>query len=122
MTKSTRRVFDASFKLQVVQMIRVQGLNITQVCRVLEVSRSGYYAARKRSQTPPAVCEAGVHLKAAFAASGCAYGSRRLRAAMALRGVVMGRYRVRSLTRQHVLPIWPNVLDRQFNPTRPDRV
>ena len=139
-TKSTRRVFDASFKLQVVQMIRVQGLGIGQFCRVLAVSRSGYYAHRKRRQTPPAVCEAGVHLKAAFAASGSAYGSRRLRAAVALRGVVMERYRVRTLMRQdglrsvwkrkfvhttdsrHALAIWPNVLDRQFNATRPNRV
>ena len=109
---------------------------VEQFCRVLAVSRSGYYAHRKRRQTPPAVCEASVHLKAAFAASGSAYGSRRLRAAVALRGIVMGRYRVRSLMRQHglrsvwkrkfvhttdsrhALPIWPNVLDRQFNPTR----
>ncbi len=28
-----RRVFDASFKLQVVQMIREQGLTVGQVCR-----------------------------------------------------------------------------------------
>jgi transposase len=32
-TKSKRRVFDASFKLQVVEMIRAQGLSIGQVCR-----------------------------------------------------------------------------------------
>ena len=32
-TKSKRRVFDASFKLQVVEMIRGQGLRIGQVCR-----------------------------------------------------------------------------------------
>ena len=76
---------------------------VAQLCRVLEVSRSGYYAARKRSQIPPAACEASVHLKAAFAASGGAYGSRRLRSAVALRGIVMGRYRVRSLMRQHDL-------------------
>jgi hypothetical protein len=57
---------------------------VEQLCRVLEVSRSGYYAARKRRQIPPAVCQASVHLKAAFAASGGAYGSRRPRAAVAL--------------------------------------
>ena len=76
---------------------------VEQLCRVLEVSRSGYYAARKRRQIPPAVCQASVHLKAAFAASGGAYASRRLRAAVALRGVVTGRYRVRSLMRPHGL-------------------
>ena len=31
-TKSKRRVFDASFKLQVVEMIRAQGLSIGEVC------------------------------------------------------------------------------------------
>ena len=35
---------------------------VEQLCRVLEVSRSGYYAARKRRQIPPAVCQASVHL------------------------------------------------------------
>lgn len=33
--KQKRRVFDASFKLQVVQMIRDQGLTVGQVCRDL---------------------------------------------------------------------------------------
>lgn len=33
MTTRTRRTFDAAFKLQVVQMIREQGLAIAQVCR-----------------------------------------------------------------------------------------
>ena len=32
-TKSKRRVFDASFKLQIVEMIRAQGLGIGQICR-----------------------------------------------------------------------------------------
>ena len=31
--RKTRRVFDASFKLQVVQMIKAQGLSIGQVCK-----------------------------------------------------------------------------------------
>ena len=85
------------------------------------------------------VCEAGVQLKAAFAASGGAYGSRRLRTTVESRGVVIGIYRVRRLMRQHglrsvwkrkfvqttdskhALSISPNVLDRQFNPTRPNQ-
>ena len=40
MTKSTRRVFDASFKLQVAQMIRVQGLNIGEVCRDMRLGET----------------------------------------------------------------------------------
>ena len=94
-----------AMSLQLIEQLQHKdnAVPVEQLCRVLEVSRSGYYAARKRRQIPPPVCQASVHLKAAFAASGGAYASRRLRAAVALRGVVMGRYRVRSLMRPHGL-------------------
>ena len=126
-----------SFEL--VRQLQEKAVPVDQACRMLAVSRSGYYTARKRRQVQPAVCQASVQLKAAFAASGRAYGSRRLRTAMATRGVVIGIYRVRRLMRQHglrsawkrkfvhttdskhALPISPNVLDRQFNPTQPNR-
>ena len=52
---------------------------VNQACRLLEVSRSGYYAnaaAHKQRLGTPVVCAASVHLKAAFAASQKAYGSR----------------------------------------------
>ena len=122
-----------SFEL--VRQLQEKAVAVDQICRVLEVSRSGYYSARQRSRVQPPVCETSVHLKAAFAASGGAYGSRRLRTAMASRGVVVGLYRLRRLMRQHglrpvwkrkfvhttdskhALPISPNVLGRQFNPT-----
>ncbi len=39
-TKSKRRVFDASFKLQVVEMIRTQGLSIAQVCRDMKLGET----------------------------------------------------------------------------------
>lgn len=35
-----RRVFDASFKLQVVQMIREGGLTVRQVCRDMELGET----------------------------------------------------------------------------------
>jgi transposase len=35
--KSTRRTFDTAFKLQVVKMIRDQGLSVGQVCRDLSL-------------------------------------------------------------------------------------
>ena len=126
-----------SFKL--VRQLQEKAVAVDQACRVLDVSRSGYYAVRRRSLALPAVCEASVQLKAAFAASGGAYGSRRLLAAVASRGIVMGRYRVRSLMRKHglrstwkrkfvhttdsrhALPISPNVLNRQFNPIQPNQ-
>ena len=126
-----------SFELA--RQLQEKAVAVDQVCRVLKVSRSGYYAARQLSRVQPSVCETSVHLKAAFAASGGAYGSRRLRTAMALRGAVVGIYRVRRLMRQHglrpvwkrkfvhttdskhALPISPNVLNRQFNPTGPNQ-
>jgi transposase len=39
-TKSKRRVFDASFKLQVVEMIRSQGLSISRVCQDMKLGES----------------------------------------------------------------------------------
>ena len=76
---------------------------VSQACRVLQVSQSGYYAARMRRRRAPVACAASVQLKAAFAASGRAYGSRRLCAALKKQGVTMGRHRVRTLMRTNGL-------------------
>lgn len=38
--KRTRRAFDAAFKLQVVRMIREQGLSVGQVCRDMNLVES----------------------------------------------------------------------------------
>lgn len=40
MTNSKRRVFDASFKLQVVEMVRSQGLSIGQVCKDMNLGET----------------------------------------------------------------------------------
>jgi len=114
-------------------------ITVSQACRILGVSRSGYYAAAKRRRAAPAACVASVHLKAAFAASGRTYGSRRLLAALRTRGVTMGRHRVRSLMRvnalrsvwkrkfmhttdsKHAMPVSPNVLARQFDKPLPNQ-
>jgi putative transposase len=83
-----------------------------QAYRVLEVSRSGYYAnaaVHKQRLAEPMACSDSVHLKAAFAASHKAYGSRsrRLRSAMAERGQPMGRHRIRTLIWINGLrPVW----------------
>lgn len=115
-----------------------QKADITQACRVLQVSRAGYYAARKRDKEPT-LCAASVQVKAAFVANQRGYGSRRLVVEMRARGVVMGRYKVRRLMReaglkpvwkktfvnttdsQHDLPVAENLLNRQFNPPPPNQ-
>lgn len=108
--------------------------NTASLCRLLGVSRSGYYAARLRASKPAGICKVTVRLQAAFSASGRSYGSRRLCASLQNQGIGVGRYRVRTLMRingirpvgkrkfihttdsRHALPIAGNVLDRQFNP------
>lgn len=108
--------------------------NVTTLCRVLGVSRSGYYESQRRAGEPKETCPTTVHLKAAFAASGQTYGSRRLSVALRAQGVNAGRHRVRTLMRAHgIRPVWKrrfvhttnsrhdlpvaeNVLDRRFEP------
>ena len=113
--------------------------SVSALCRLLDVSRSGFYAARGRANQPERVCIVTPHLKAAFAESGRSYGSRRLRVALHGRGLAVSRYRIRALMRinslrpvwkrkfihttdrKHTLPIADNVLDRQFQPGAANR-
>lgn len=110
----------------------------TRLCRLLGVSRSGLYAARRRRQTPR-TCELSAPLRTAFQASGGNYGSRRLSAVLKAQGLPAGRYRIRRLMKQnklqvrwrrkfvhtthsrHDLPIAANILDRQFSPGAADQ-
>ena len=55
---------------------QVQQKAVSQACRVLQVSRAGYYAARRRTKES-AICVASVQVKAAFVANQRCYGSRR---------------------------------------------
>lgn len=75
---------------QLIENLQQKAITVSQACRTLAVSRSGFYAAAKRPSIAAVVCAASVHLKAAFAASGRTYGSRRLRTALHMNGVTMG--------------------------------
>jgi putative transposase len=108
--------------------------DISRACTLLDVSRSGFYAARQRRHRPRAACAASTSLARAFHASGGNYGSRRLCAALRAQGLSAGRHRVRRLMRQqglqarwkrkfvhttdsrHALPVADNVLHRHFRP------
>ena len=92
---------------QCVAQLQQKAASVVSLCRLLDVSRSGYYAARRRASQPDRVCVVTPHLKAAFAESGRSYGSRRLRAVLHGRGMTVSRYRVRALMRINSLrPVW----------------
>ena len=59
---------------------QAQKATVSQWCRVLGMSRSGWYAARQRATTKAAVSPLSLQAKAVFHASGSSYGSRRLSA------------------------------------------
>ena len=117
---------------------QVQQKAISQACRVLQVSRAGYYAARRRTKES-AICVASIQVKAAFVANQRCYGSRRIVDELTAQGIAIGRYKVRRLMREaglkpvwkrkfvnttdskHDLPVAENLLDRQFNPAQPDQ-
>jgi putative transposase len=124
-----------SFRL--IDALQTKAIPVTQSCRVLDVSRSGFYEAKRRAGAA-VVCQESVHVRAAFSASHQSYGSRRMVTELENRGLMMGRFKIRRLMRQaglkpvwkrkfihttdskHDLPIAPNVLARQFNPAAPN--
>ena len=124
---------------ELVAELSKKAVTVGTLCRVLDVSRSGYYGARQRALSTSKVCTASVQLKAEFAASGRVYGSRRLVAVLRSKGLRIGRWRVRRLIREHrlralwrrkfvhttdsghALPVSGNVLARRFNPSRPNQ-
>lgn len=112
------------------------------MCRVLGVSRSGYYAWRKRG--PSEHDQEDVVLAAeivdAFEESRGTYGSPRVHAELQARGFQVGRKRVerhmreqglvgrpppkfrRTTDSNHGEPIAPNIVAREFEIDEPDRV
>jgi putative transposase len=113
---------------------------IDLLCRVLEVSRAGFYAAQGRppSARRRADRQLAVYVAAAHAASRQRYGSPRVYRELRAHGHTVGRHRVARLMReqglrarakrrfqrttdsQHHWPVAANVLDRQFTTTAPN--
>jgi transposase InsO family protein len=111
------------------------------MCRVLGVTRSGFYAWKKRPK--PARVKADAQLAVTIAAvhqrSRKVYGSPRVHEELKARGVRVGRKRVARLMREkglegrrkrrfkrttdskHNGPIAPNLLARDFTETEPNR-
>jgi len=118
----------------------VQEFTVLVMCRVLGVSRSGYYAWRKR---PPSERERADHelaqlIRATHERSRGTYGSPRIHAELQAQGCQVGRKRVARLMRCQALvarrrrrfkvtthalsgrPVAPNVLKQQFRAERPN--
>jgi putative transposase len=115
---------------------------VTELCRVLKVQPSGYYAWRGRGESTHANEDRvlAVEVRAAFEQNKRRYGSPRLYRALRTQGTHVGRHRVARLMREsglcarprrkfahttdskHTMPTAANVLDRTFAVDAADRV
>ena len=107
----------------------------------MQVSRSSYYewrASDKRRSIEEVMLRSKLHLL--FEKSRKTYGARRLVKALNAEGYKVGRFKVRSLMKElkfevrypkrfkvttdsnHSLEVVPNILNRRFNPTKPNEV
>lgn len=114
---------------------------ITVMCRVLEVSVSGYYAWGKRTLSQHARSDAQLteQVKTAFQANRGMYGSPRVHAELRAQGIHCARKRVARLMREHGLfaqrprhrtittrsekgaQVAPNLLQRDFHAEVPNQ-
>jgi transposase InsO family protein len=113
---------------------------VSVLCRILEVTRSGYYAWQRREPSEQAIDDQKLALEIAaiHKASGDTYGSPRIHAELRAKGLKVSRKRVARLMRElgiksrrkrrfkvttdskHNLPVADNVLDRRFDVDAPD--
>jgi putative transposase len=118
-----------------------QQFSISLMCVALSVSRSGYYAWRKRLPSARELADERLltHIQAVFDWSRNTYGYRRIHVALMDQGVGCGRNRVARLMRlaglqgrrrrryktttqsRHNLPVAPNRLSRNFTATAPNQ-
>ncbi len=88
---------------RLVRQLQQKAYSVAHVCRLLSISRSGFYEANKRAQAPAPICPVTVQLKASFSESGDCYGSRPLPKALRAKGMEIGLYKVRRLMRANGL-------------------
>lgn len=113
---------------------------VHRLCKVLDVSQSGYFAWRdrpaSRRQRDDMVLLA--HVRSAFSLSNGTYGSPRMTRELRADGFAIGRRRTARLMRQnglharqkrrfkrttdshHAWPIAPNIIDQDFTASKPD--
>ena len=83
--------------------VHVQQWTVKTMCRVLEVSKAGYYAWRARGQSERSKRDAELvqHIHEAHVQSRKIYGSPRIYAELRRNGVRTSRKRVANLMREH---------------------
>jgi len=114
---------------------------LRSLCRVLGVSRSGYYAWRARAAPRRTERNAAllVHIRAAYERGRRTYGAPRIHQALRQQGIACGRHRIARLMRREgivacterrfrwtatprsELPAAPNRLQREFSASAPNR-
>jgi putative transposase len=114
---------------------------VQQLCRVLGVSQSGYFAWRTRlpSQRQRQDMVLLAHVRSAFTLSNGTYGSPRMTRELRDQGLAVGRRRTARLMRdnglcarqkrrfkrttdsEHAWPVSPNLLDQDFSTTAPNQ-
>jgi transposase InsO family protein len=119
-----------------------QAFPVRTMCAVLQVSPSGYYAWRDRPDSARDVADRDLagEIRRIHADNRAVYGSPRVHAALRAEGRRVGINRVARLMRRHgiqgrhkrraprttdskhALPVAPNLLDRQFTATAPNKV
>jgi transposase InsO family protein len=114
------------------------------MCRVLKVSKSGFYDWLHRQEAPPTPSEQTRHerqklVETVFNENKCIYGYRKVHAALRRRGIACAlntihadckrlgiksmtkkKFRVKTTDSNHHLPIANNVLDRDFKAEKPN--
>jgi transposase InsO family protein len=116
--------------------------SVRTLCRLLGVTRSGFYAWCKRDESPRAIANRrlGVEIRSAFEANRRAYGSPRIYHELRAAGGSAGRHRIARLMRQHGLQarrkrrfiattdsrhdrrVARNLVRREFEVAQPNRV
>jgi putative transposase len=116
--------------------------SVQSMCQVLGVSRSGYYAWKDRPApgADPKTIALAAEIASAHRRSRGNYGSPRIHRELHAKGIRVGKKRIERLMRErglkgaqkrrfhsttdsrHSLPIAPNRLDRNFDPTLANRV
>lgn len=124
---------------------RIDGLRplhpVAMLCRLLNVSEAGYYAWRRRPPSPRTQENArlAIEIRLAHERTRQTYGPERLQAELTDHGIHAGVDRIKRIRRElglrcrqkrkfrvttdsrHNLPIAPNLLDRQFAASVPNR-